>query len=74
MANDYFVVMPSLITGMARALDLGATFDSGSYLINETGAAADARGMALDFGAVQIDLNTAAETLGASEECVVHLQ
>lgn len=67
MANDYFFVMPSMISGMARVLDLGATFDSGSYLMSRTPAEADARGMALDFGAVQSDLNTA-EALGASEE------
>ena len=61
MSNNYFFVSPSYITGMARILDLGATFDAGSYLIGSTPAEADARARTVDWNAIQNDLTAAGE-------------
>ena len=61
MSNNYFFVSPSYITGVARILDFGASFDSGSYLISSTPAEADARAAQADLRAVVQDFKAAAE-------------
>ncbi len=61
MSNSYFFVSPSYISGMARILDLGATYDAGSYLMSSTPAEADARARAVDWDAIQSDLTAAVE-------------
>ncbi len=65
MSNSYFFNLPSYLTGAARILDLGATFDAGSYLYGATPAEADARAWVMDWNAIQMDFTAAAE---ASEQ------
>ncbi len=59
MSGDYFFVNPSFVSGLARVLDIGATFDSGSYLISAMPAEADARAASADLNAVLSDFNAA---------------
>ena len=59
MSGNYFFVNPSFLAGMARILDIGATFDSGSYLISATPAEADARARQIDWDALRKDLEVA---------------
>lgn len=49
---------------MARVLDIGATFDAGSYLISSNGPEADARAWRADWNALQQDLIAAMEASG----------
>lgn len=65
--NPYFFVMPSFVSGVARVLDIGATYDNGSYLLSGTPAEADARALRVDWNAVWRDLRSAMETDGPTE-------
>jgi hypothetical protein len=50
MGADFLFAMPSLVSGLARTLDLGATFDA--YNISRDGVTADRRALASDWQAV----------------------
>ena len=65
--NPYFFVMPSFVSGWARVLDIGATYDNGSYLLSSTPAEADARSFRVDWIAVRRDLMAAMEANGKEE-------
>lgn len=54
--SDFLFVMPSLLHGAARTLDLGGLYDSGSYNESATPAQADACAIANDWAAVGMDL------------------
>lgn len=68
MSGNYFFVTPSFLTGAARVLDIGATFDAGSYLISSTPAEADARAAKADLRAVLQDFKAAAENGRESQD------
>ena len=57
--TDFLFVMPSLIGGAARVLDLGGVFDSGSYNESRSPAEADARAIASDWRMVGDDMQSA---------------
>ena len=63
MSDNYIFISPSYLSGAARLLDLGATYDSGSYWVSATPAEADARAVAGDWEAVHTDLVAAADTI-----------
>jgi hypothetical protein len=50
MGSDFLFAMPSLLTGISRTLDLGATFDSYNESLNES--IADTRALCADWAAV----------------------
>ena len=54
--TDFLFVMPSLLNGAARTLDLAALYDSGSYNDSATPAEADALAIANDWAVVGNDL------------------
>lgn len=65
MGSDFLFGMPSLLTGVARTLDLGATFDS--YNESRTPDEADARALYADWKAVGLSLLQALNMASASE-------
>lgn len=66
--SEYFFVMPGFIRGAARALDLGAGLQKGSYFISDTPAEADAYALASDWAAVDGDLAVAASQLADEQQ------
>ena len=60
MQTTFLFASPSLLSGVARLLDLGAQFDS--YNRSETGEAADAAALYSDFRMVGQDLQEAMES------------
>ena len=60
--TDFLFVMPTLLGGAARVLDLGAVYDSGSYNESPSAAEADARAIANDWRVVGNDLQSAIES------------
>jgi len=59
MGSEFLFGTPSLLTGIARTLDLGATFDS--YNESRTPNEADARALFADWRAVGLSLLQAIE-------------
>ncbi len=57
--DAYIFNTPSLLTGMARVLDIGAVFDRGTYLISASPAEADTRATASDWRTTGADLQAA---------------
>lgn len=57
--------MPSMLSGVARTLDLGSTFDG--YNISESGELADARALFADWREVGEDLVDAYEKFAKGE-------
>jgi len=57
--SDFLFAQPSFLSGMARVLDMGATFDE--YNTSPTGEYADAVALLNDFRAVGADLVAAME-------------
>ena len=73
MGSDFLFVMPSFTRGLARVVDLGATFSNVSYNHSDTPIEADARAIACDWRVVGGDLSAAiasvaAEALGEEAE------
>ncbi len=66
--DSYIFNTPSLLSGAARALDLGATFDRGSYLLSDTPTEADVRAAVSDWQAVGRDLQLALEQYESAAE------
>ena len=66
MGSDFLFAMPSLLSGVARTLDLGATFDS--YNDSRTTNEADARALFSDWKAVGRSLLQAIDRAPASEQ------
>ena len=60
MQTTFLFASPSLLSGVARLLDLGARFDS--YNGSETGETADAAALYSDFRMVGQDLQEAMES------------
>lgn len=56
--TDRLFVMPSFWQGMARALDIGATFDS--YNVSRTETEADVKAVSSDWGVAVGDFREAA--------------
>jgi len=63
--SDFLFARPSFLSGAARVLDLGATFDQ--YNQSRTGEEADAIALFNDFRAVGLDLLVAAEEAKRTE-------
>ena len=61
MQTTFLFASPSLLSGIARLLDLGCHFDS--YNESETGETADAMALYSDFRMVGQDLQKAMESL-----------
>lgn len=61
VGSDFLFGMPSVLSGVARTLDLGATFDSYNESLN--GAIADAKALYADWRTVGEALVEAAETV-----------
>lgn len=68
MSDNYIFLPPSYLSGAARLLDLGATYDSGSYWMSSTPEEADARAARIDVAAVDSDLETATKILEQAKE------
>lgn len=68
MSDNYIFLSPSYLSGAARLLDFGATYDSGSYWMSATPAEADARAARIDAAAVDSDHATAAKILEQEQE------
>lgn len=66
MSSDYLFARPSFLHGMARTLDLWASLDP--YNWSRDGNAADARGMAADWGGMWADLSTALTTFAVETD------
>lgn len=66
--DAYIFNTPGFMAGAARSLDIGATFDRGSYLISDTPAEADARAVASDWRMVGQDLQQALEAHEQEQE------
>lgn len=66
--DAYIFNAPGFMSGAARSLDIGATFDRGSYLISDTPAEADARAVASDWKVVGQDLQVALEAYEQEQE------
>ena len=65
MGSDFLFAMPSTLSGAARTIDLGATFDS--YNESPTGDIADARALFADWHRVGEDLVEAMDRFAESE-------
>ena len=65
MGSDFLFAMPSMLSGAARSLDLGATFDN--YNESPTGHIADARALFADWHLIGEDLVEAMEQFAKSE-------
>ena len=57
MGSDFLFAVPSYLSGIARTLDLGGTFDS--YNESSTGEEADRRAISADWRMVGQDLREA---------------
>ena len=64
MGFDYLFAMPSMLSGAARTLDLGSTFDS--YNVSSTGDVADAKALFSDWHEVGENLIDACITFSAT--------
>jgi len=58
--SDFLFAMPSFLSGLARTLDIGSTFDA--YNQSKTTAEADSRAIVADWCAVGFDLRAAMQT------------
>lgn len=67
--TDFLFAMPSFLSGVSRALDLGATFDQSAYNLSQTTEEADTWALANDWAVVGQDLRAA---LKASEDPSAH--
>ena len=54
MGSDYLFAQPSFVSGVARALDIGGTFDSYNY--SKTPEDADHKAISLDWKLIGQDL------------------
>jgi len=57
MGSDFLFAVPSIMSGVARTLDLGGTFDS--YNASKTEEDADRRAIGLDWKLIGGDLSDA---------------
>jgi hypothetical protein len=57
MGSDFLFAVPTVLSGVARTLDLGGTFDS--YNASTTELEADRKAIAVDWKAVGSDLTKA---------------
>ena len=71
MGSDFLFAMPSGLSGAARSLDLGATFDA--YNDSPTGQIADARALFADWHQVGEDLVEAMDRFAESEPAAAQL-
>jgi hypothetical protein len=60
MGSDFLFAMPSLLSGLARTIDLGSTFDS--YNVSRTPEEADRRALVADWKSTGQDLEKAMRT------------
>ena len=65
MGSDFLFAMPSTLSGVARSLDLGGTFDS--YNSSQTGEEADRKALTSDWRSVGKDLHDAMEKFEADQ-------
>lgn len=65
MGSDFLFAMPSMLSGAARTVDLGSTFDS--YNISPSGEIADAMALFADWHEVGEDLVDACDDFAKSE-------
>jgi hypothetical protein len=65
MGSDFLFAQPSWLSGVARTLDLGATFDG--YNESPTGEIADARALFADWHQVGEDLVEAMDRFEKNE-------
>jgi len=68
VGNLYVFTSQSWVSGAARLVDLGGTYDLASYWMSATPAEADARAWAMDLNAVQSDLVAGAEASEPQEQ------
>lgn len=66
MMDDYLFAKPSFLSGIARTLDLGATFDA--YNISETPEEADYNAILTDWIAVGSDMRKAIEQYQSEQD------
>jgi hypothetical protein len=66
MGSTFLFAMPSMLSGVGRTLDLGATFDS--YNASPTPEEADRIALYLDWASVGGDLRYAMESFDESQE------
>jgi hypothetical protein len=66
MQTDFLVARPSFLSGIARALDIGATLPS--YNISRTPCEADIKALKSDWQNVGQDLSRSIEGLSNEEE------
>ena len=59
--TDFLFVMPNLLNGASRVLDLAGLYDSGSYNESRTTAEADAWALSNDWAVVGNDIEDAME-------------
>lgn len=64
--TDYLFAMPGFLSGMGKAIDLGATMNQ--YNFSETPEKADARAIANDWNAVGNDMREAIRCYGLGGE------
>jgi hypothetical protein len=67
VGNLYVFTSPSWVSGAARLVDLGGTYDQGSYWVSATPAEADARAWVMDLNAVHADVTAGAEACEQEE-------
>ena len=60
--TDFLFAQPSFLSGVARVVDLGGTFDSYNRSANE--ASADLRAICSDWAAIGEDMKKAIESQG----------
>jgi len=66
VGSEFLFAMPSVLSGVARTLDLGATLDSYNDSLNE--ALADAKALYADWRSVGEALSQAAVSVAAEPE------
>lgn len=66
--TDLLFAQPSFLTGLARAVDIGATLSRHSYNEAPTPAAADAVAMASDWATVGEDIRNAVAVVATSAQ------
>jgi hypothetical protein len=72
MGSDFLFAMPSMLSGAARSLDLGATFDA--YNESPTPEIADARALFADWHQTGDDLVDAMDLFAESQPDATQLK
>lgn len=64
--TDRLFALPTFVGGLARTLDIGATYSK--YNVSRSAAEADAKALASDWGVAVGDFRQVAETVAAQAE------